>query len=402
MKRALFTLFLLLAFLILTWKYPRELYAGPGEEENISVPSSIPTYVHKRVYKKVWKEKEVDFPIVSATIADVDGDGEKELVTTDGKKLRIVQWKYGRFTSPKEKNSQKKHTFFSWPWRDKTGGNLIDSVNRKNREIRLMALASGDLDDDGKDEILFTGTKNHQIVSGIIRFREKGFTQTLAETGLYLRIFHHRNGTPFLVGQFLGEGNEATHLFRWDGTHIRSESTLPLPEGINLLSAGTYYSREPNDSAYYAFLAEGDLRFYSADLRKIAEIGPLRLPPSRTLKLRMNENGKTETRRIMIPKRIFAGDFNGDGKDEILAILRRPAINMAGLRRVRVRNSVADLVLTRGEIREYWDTQPIFSEIIDQAVGDIDNNGNLDLVLFVRQGLLTFHPNTRLLIYELR
>lgn len=402
MKRTLLILILSGLFCLSIFPLPDTLHAEENEVKKVDLPTAIPTYVQKRITQRTWKEKVIDFPVRSATIGDLDGDGKNELITTDGKTLRVVQWKYGQFLTPGTKNRKKKRFFSFWTWKHADDSNPLDTVNRDNRKIRYISLDSGDLNGDGRDEILYRGIQNGQLLSGILSFQGNRFQQSAAPPGVYLKILRTPEDHPFLAGQSFNPGREGTRRYHWEGEHIRSAGPLAIPPKAFLYAAGNYYSRDANRSAYYVLSEEGELRFYGPDLQEITKINAFRLPDFQTFRIRVqNHEGKTLKKKLRVPNRMLSGDYDQDGRDELLLILQRPILNVRLLRSLWTRETVADLVLANGQIREYWDTQPVFWKILDQAVGDIDNNGKRELVLFTREGILPFMQKTRLLIYEL-
>ncbi len=401
MKRILLSLILLALFSLLRFTTPVVVHAEESEAVKTDLPAEIPTYVRKRVTQKIWKEKVLPFPIRSAVIGDIDGDGKNELITTNGKSLRIVQWEYGRFQTPGTQQPEKKAFFSFWRRRHGDVKNPLDAVNEGNGKIRYIALDAGDLNGNGRDEILYQGIRDDQLISGILTFQGKKFQQAVL-SGVYLRILRNPKGHLFLAGQSFNPGREGISRYQWEGGQIRRTGPQAFPPGSALYSAGSHYSRDGDSSAYYVLSGTGELRFYSPGLQEITKIDAFRLPEFHTYKIRLhNPNGETLKKRLKIPYRILTGDYDQDGRDELLLILQRPILNVRLLRSLWTRESVADLVLANGQVREYWDTQPIFGKILDQAVGDIDNNGKRDLVLFIREGMLPFRHKTHLLIYEL-
>jgi hypothetical protein len=365
--------------------------------------AKIPTYVQKRIFKKTWKEKDVDFQIRSAAIGDLDGDGLNEVVSTNGKTLSLVQWDHGQFRTPASFGTEeKKRSFPFLPWIKRQSRNPLEDINKANRGLHNITLACADLDGDGRDEVLYRGMKKGHMISGILQYEGNSFSSHPADSGLYLELFHDKNGVPLLAGQDLGSGNENASLYQWDGKVLVKTSSLDLPDDTKLFSARSHFSGDAVKSSYVALNDDSILNFYSSDLKTIATVDSLSPPDLRTIRVRANEkDGGTGKKRYQIPKRLLTGDYDSDGRDEVLLILERPVINTFGLRSILVYNTVANIVLTNGSVREYWNTKPVLGEILDQSVGDIDNNGKDELVLFTKKGIIPFKKGTHILIYEL-
>ena len=396
--------------LVITAGSPR-LLAGPKDPpapetaatDAVTTGETIPTYVQRRIFKKVWKEKEVDFLIRSAAVGDFDGDGLNELITTNGKTLRLVQWHHGQFKTPSSfAGEEEKRSSFLFGKKKSQGIDPLEAVNDNNRNLNYITLTAGDFDGNGRDEILYRGMAEDQVHSGILQFREGQFSQHPGEPGIYLDLFHTGDGDPALVGQNLASSGERINRYTWSAEGFVEGDLLTLPEDVRLFSAQSHYSQDAAASAYVSIADPGAIHFYRSDLHQITTVEALSPPTLCSIRIRTTgENGDTVKKRFDIPKRFLTGDFDGDGRDEVLLILKRPVLDARGLRTLLAHNTVASLVLSNGTIREYWNTKPIFGEILDQTVGDIDNNGRDELILFTKKGLVPFLKGTQILIYEL-
>ncbi len=363
----------------------------------------VPSFIQKRVYKKVRKEGEVDFLIRSAAIGDFDGDGLNELISTDGKTLRIVQWHYGSFSGyPAESHSEKGGLARLWPWGSRQQETALDRLNEENRRLQYISLSSGDLDGDGRDEALFTAMDDHDLVSGILRYDGNGFGQSLSPPGLYLKLVPAPEGPPVLIGQQLSSEEEQTFRYGWNGSDLTREERIPLPDEARLFSAGHLLARDAGEPYFVRLTEDGTLEFFDHDLQVLTTTKSDPPEPRCTIRIAVDgADGKTRKKKFRIPRSFLTGDFDGDGRGEVLVSVKRPVVNLPGGRGLLVRHTIADLVVTQGRLWEYWNTAPIFGEILDVAVGDIDNNGRKDLVVFAKKGLMPLKRGTRFLIYEL-
>jgi hypothetical protein len=404
--------FLLLLILLLITPLDSTVYSDEEESSVSAIESEtetlnlnvIPSYVQKKIYKKTWYEKKLDFPIRYACIGDVDGDGMNELISTDGEKLRIIQWEYGQFRILQDTNGKEENRSFTfWTWPRNRSKNPLDEVNKLNRGMHFISLSARDLDEDGQDEILYIAIKSQKLFSGLLRYENQQFTQYLSNAGLFLKVFQDDDGRPLLVGQSLQSENKKAYHYEWKGNTFQRGNPVPLPEGIPIFFLSSYRTGDASGPAFVSFTNPGELRFFSSDLREMAKMDSLKVPVQETIRIRMDRaDHNSKKKKFRIPKRFLTGDFDGDGGDDLFLILTRPAFKLWGFRTLFKRNMVANLVFTNGQIQEFWDTKPIMGKILDQAVGDLDNNGRDDLVLFTRKGLIPFNKGTRLLIYELR
>ncbi len=376
-----------------------EKSAAELEEPRVTA-KPVPSFIQKRIYKKVRNEKEVSFLIRSAAIGDFDGDGLNELISTDGKSLRIVQWHYGSFSGyPGEDRPEKGRLARLWPWGGNRHGTALDRLNEENRKLQYISLSSGDLDADGRDEVVFTAMDDQHLVSGILQYEGDGFAQSLSETGLYLKLFPAPEGSPVLVGQQLSSAEEPTHRYGWNSSGLVREERMRLPDQTRLFSAGRLLAGNAAEPYLVRITEDGTLEFFSADLKVLTTSQSD--PPEPRCTIRIAADGKTRKKKFRIPRSFLTGDFDGDGRGEVLMTAKRPVVNLPGGLGLLVRHTIADFVLNHGQVWEYWNTAPIFGEILDVAVGDIDNNGRKDLVVFTKKGVIPFQKGTRFLIYEL-
>ncbi|MDX1763632.1 MAG: VCBS repeat-containing protein [bacterium] len=363
---------------------------------------TIPTYVQRRIFKKVWKEKEVDFLIRSAAVGDFDGDGLKELITTNGKKLRLAQWNHGEFRTPPSFAGEEERRSSFFGSKKSEGVDPLVTINDSNRNLDYITLTAGDFDGNGRDEILYTGMVKNQLRSGILAYRKEQFTDDPGEPGTYLQFFRTADGEAILAGQRLASEDAKVHRYDWNGEAFVQGDALALPDDVKLFSTHSHYSQDALASAYVSLTDTGTIQFYGAGLDPITAVDSHETPTLCSIRVRSTgKDGDTVKKRFDIPKRFLTGDFDGDGRDEVLLIVKRPVVDVRGLRSLLVQNTVANLVLSNGSIREYWNTKPIFEEILDQTVGDIDNNGRDELILFTKKGLIPFLKGTQILIYEL-
>ncbi|PIV84540.1 MAG: hypothetical protein COW52_07025 [Nitrospirae bacterium CG17_big_fil_post_rev_8_21_14_2_50_50_9] len=363
---------------------------------------AIPTYVQKKIYKKIWKQKKLNFSLESASIGDVDGDGMNELIGTDGRRLSMVQWRYGEFHPIFSSVQEGKRGFFSSRlWSREDSGRAMETINKLNKGIHYLSLSAEDLDGDGRDEILFTGIEDHEVVSGIIAYEKGGFQLYKADAGLYLKVFHGEDGRPVLAGQDLHSVKKETYHYLWDGNAVKKGESMELPEGVDIFNAESYLTGDPAGAAYVTLSHAEGLRFFSSDLKETAKgvsIGEIKQSSFRVHT--GDDQGKSGGKRVRIPQKFLSGDFDKDGMDEVLLIVDRPLADIWGVRHLLKRNRVADMILANGHVAEFWDTEPISGKILDLTVGDVDNNGKDDLVLILGDGWHPFAGGTKILIYE--
>jgi hypothetical protein len=88
--------------------------------------------------------------------------------------------------------------------------------------------------------------------------------------------------------------------------------------------------------------------------------------------------------RLYLPKRIFLQDLDGDGKQEVILVQNG---SLTGRLLERVRHFTSGEILSLSwdglGLAENWRTRKISGYVSDYAIGDFDNDGEIELVALV-------------------
>jgi hypothetical protein len=239
---------------------------------------------------------ETDLPELPLTAryfraADLDGDGAREYVFSDGNVLSVYRLE-------------------AEGWRNVW-------VAPKAQEGRHVYLDTADMDGNGKMEIFVTVMSGRGVFSLV--FEEEGRTfRQKAEIPGFVRVLSFPGQGPILLGQghqeermFAGEVKQ----YRWIGDGYVAGDGVVLPKGVNLYGFAAVDFGETHH-LIAAFDREDRLCIYSRGelIWKSAE----RYYNADTVLIESTPDVYDVRQRVAIPVRILTADIDSDGTDEII------------------------------------------------------------------------------------
>ncbi len=187
----------------------------------------------------MMKSQDLDFAIKALAVADVNNDGKKELVLTNGKKVMVFSQHQGELS-------------------------LIWEEAERNKQQHL-SLDIADINNNGYPEIFVTNYQKPHLASYVLEYQEGSYQRIAENIGYFLRLLP-LEGEPELLGQKLGTSQTfARPLYRlaWqEGTYEKRKSwDLPLNLSIYGISCGDVNN---DGQAELVFIDDYDrLRVYS-------------------------------------------------------------------------------------------------------------------------------------------
>ncbi len=128
---------------------------------------------------KRLKPIELDYsPTAGICLADIDGDGKKELITGGHNTIYVYRM-------------------------DDTKLNLLHSYNLKGYEI--LSINAGDFNKNGKDELYVTALYLDNATTVIFEGSQGDTLQKQSETDWYVRVVNHPSEGELLLGQKMGK-----------------------------------------------------------------------------------------------------------------------------------------------------------------------------------------------------
>ncbi len=321
--------------------YKRGLYTGVVFDTGVSGLSAKASGV--RIKKTVKGE------IATFELADLDGDGQTEIVALEGSQLKIYREVERKII-------------------------LVDKVALKSG-LRVHNVSIGDITGDDVPEICLSATEDLLVSSVIIRWSQAGgFVKVADNIRFYIRVVNIPAAGPVLLVQergvekvdFIKRGVRRAAL---ESGRVVAGGELPLPDLVNIFDF-TYADLDGDGRFEIAAIGGEDrLKIYNSanELLWVSDeryngskryLGPSQgaaVNEQDRKNLSVNENADREL--IFVPGRIQAVDVNNDGKSEIIVDESKMA-NMSWFKRMRpyTRAAVTGLVWNGQELVEAWRT----------------------------------------------
>ena len=302
--------------------------------------------------KGAKKRQTINGEIISMAVADIDGQPGEEIVTIDETRLAIFR----------------------------LNGRLIEKVTEKqlSRRLRLHALSLGDIDKDGRAEIVISATDGLDVSSMILRWNAAGGFQTLAENlRYYLRAVDLPAKGETLCGQRRGQAKidlirPGVSVLVLDAQgKLQMVEALPVPEKVNLFD----FSYADLDGDGYHEMVVVDqrekLKVYSPSNQLMwvstGQYGGSRVylgPSQGTSTDEQDRNNFTtnedrDRELIYVPARTVISDMDGDGRDEVVVSAGKMSA-IGFFNRLRpysfTSGTVKGMIWHEGELVEVWST----------------------------------------------
>jgi len=152
---------------------------------NMDAPAAkavpAPVAAPERVAKAFQRLKSVEIhfpPTAGICLADINGDGKKELVTGNNSTIYVYRI-------------------------DDVQLNLLSNFSLRNYTI--LSINCGDFDKSGKDEIYVTALRSEDAVTVVLEGTADGKLQRQSEADWYVRVINHPLEGELLLGQKMGQ-----------------------------------------------------------------------------------------------------------------------------------------------------------------------------------------------------
>jgi TolB-like protein len=329
------------------------------------------------MFQSLGYSKVLSFPrrvLKGVDAGDVDGDGKNEIVVMDHSKL--------------------------WVYRDEGKDIKLVAEFEATSNNDFLTLDVVDITGDKRAEICVTNATGDSLQSFILSYSEDGTFRYLAK-GLswYMRVVKIPGKGETLLAQYMGTDSDYTGYMRvvqWTGKKAKMGAKLKrgkkgqLPgeaEWIYDFTSGKFTSAEAQEF----LVMDGDAGRGKVRLMDITgsvlwksadEVGGSDNFIDR-LKLMADKRGSAtkSPRRIYLPPRLVAKDLDGDGLDDLVAVINEFSTG-EHLERVRVykKGYVTGLSWDGLALATAWRTQDIPEYVADFQVKDVDNDGRDELV----------------------
>ena len=311
-----------------------------------------------------WKSRNFKMLITGMDIGDVDSDGQQEIVVTSTDQVHIFR-------------SDRQRKFIK----------IAETPADKSRYFVGVDVA--DINTNGVPEIFVSSTTiNKEVVDSVIyEYNNKSFNTIAENQSWFYRVARSRFGGEFLIGQQYKRGQdtifkEPIYLMQPNGPSYSPGERLCRGGHANVLGATYEDVLASGKNTLVCYDSKDRLRIYNS--------------PDSTEWVSKDRSGgnmiffqlpKIEpgTDNIQFyPLRVRAVDLDHDGKVEVLAAYHEDLFrSMTASARRLSKGRIESLVWDGLGLSTQWKTKEISGRISDFLVGDVDNDGNNELVVAV-------------------
>ncbi|MDI7258710.1 MAG: FG-GAP-like repeat-containing protein [Thermodesulfobacteriota bacterium] len=262
-------------------------------------------------------------------------------------------------------------------------------------EHNFLTLDVADVNRNGIAEIIVTSVVEDDLRSFILEYEEGKFKKITGKAGWFFRVLDHPKDGPILMGQQMGSDGlfvGSIYKFVWKKKSFERGAKMDFPKETKIfgLALANLRSKETLDiltldefDRLRAMSREGKTfwssRDYFGGTTNFYETKKKVEAPYRA--------GTAPPWRTYIPTRILIKDFDGDGFHEVIINKNHPSGTRL-FHRIRSfdKAEVYSLFWDSGSLTTNWKTREIDGYISDYQVKDIDNDGTEELVVAIVAG----------------
>jgi len=386
---------------------PRAVYAQfPDEGALVSGLKGIASQIKERIlgqreislrskgtlraqllYQALGYSKLLRFPgkfIKGLAVGDVDGDGQNELVLIEPYKLLV--------------------------YRDIGEGLKLVAEFEKPSTYNFLNVNLSDLDGDGRAEIAITAsTEEGDLRSFVLKLKGNELKEIKGNLNRYFRSMR-LGGRKVLLSQAIGPDRD--YVGGIEEVRLEKGKLIFKPlkdlKGVEWVLSFVVGRFSGNESPEIARLNElGEIELLTPDGERLWK-GLKKYGTSDNYfdrpKVFVDAKGMPAgmPRRIYLPLRMEAVDLDNDGYEELLLGENQFTLGET-FERVRVYNAgkIVSLVWDGMTMTEAWRTQDIPGCIFDFELGDMDNDGLMELIVAVSSAPFFKKGSSNLVVFEL-
>ncbi len=304
----------------------------------------------------VWMSPPLNDNPVGLTTGDLTGDGRTEIAVALTNELHIMRMEAGQFVAVA----------------------VVDFP----AGTRLLTVDAHDMNQDGQAELYITAAVDTNLRSQVVEFRNGRFERVITMVNWFMRVVDLPGEGPVLLGQRMSRSAEPFRppVFRIERSRDRLSRgpALELPARVNLFSMIPLAPVE--DKAFFASLTADDrLQLVNADNDRLWRSGDY-FGGSDAFFYNQPDSDAVDRTPVFMQKRLLRLPSG-----EILTIQNQGSRLLQGLRTFTDAQLVAfEWDGSSLQLRERWRTPLQKGYMADFAVADIDDNGELELIVAMR------------------
>ncbi|MCK4469776.1 MAG: VCBS repeat-containing protein [Desulfobacterales bacterium] len=347
------------------YMHPERLLSGEFIESEEDVEGGKTPFVmtgRGDVGPGFWKSKNFRMQIKGLALGDVDGDGKTETVMITNQEVHIYRSENDRFTKIKEIEGEKYYKYLS-----------VDVA---------------DINKDGKAEIFVTclNKSSKSLESFVLEFNGSDFKTVADNENWYFRVISRPVLGPMLVGQKMGISElfmPGVYELAWTGSRYkpRGKVATGLPENITVFGFTMGDLLNTKGDVVAAFDEEERLRIYTTSGSQEWKSEDRFGGSENYIDIDFQDKEGDYESRVYLPHRLYIVDLNKDGKTELITV-KNKSISGHLFRKFRHYSGAwfESLSWDGLGLAKNWHTRKVSGYICDYAIGDIDNDGELELV----------------------
>jgi len=325
-----------------------------------------------------WKSGNFEMQIQGLALGDVDGDGATETVIISTQKIMILRIQQGRLLNLKEIAGERTQRFF---WVDVAD---IKANGIAEIYVNCINVNSGNLE------------------SFVLEWNGKDFETIAGRLKWYLRVLEMPGRGAVLLGQKMGASDlffPGIYEMTWSGAVYDSAERLSLPKGTNIFEFAQGDVMNNGNEMLVTFEPDDRLQIQTLSGKKEWKSDERYGGSENFIR-----NAPNAERRTFLSQRIFITDLNRNGQTEV-TVLNNYGVTGVLFRNFRSYSSGLFVSLSWDGfgLSENWHTNKVSGYLADSAIGDIDNDGEPELVAAVvsrREGVVE-KAKSALIVYEL-
>jgi len=332
-----------------------------------------------------WKSKNFRMQIKGLALGDVDGDGKTETVMITNQEVHIYRSENDRFIKIKEIAGKKYYKYLS-----------VDVA---------------DINKNGMAEIFVTclNKPDKSLDSFVLEWNGSDFKTVADDENWYFRVISRPVLGPMLVGQKMGISDLfmfGVYELVWTGSRYKPQGkvVMGLPENITVFGFTMGDLFNDKGEVVAAFDEEERLRIYTTGGDQEWKSEDRFGGSENYIDIDFQDKEGDYESRVYLPHRLYIVDLNKDGKTELITV-KNKSISGHLFRRFRHYSGAwfESLSWDGLGLAKNWHTRKVSGYICDYAIGDIDNDGELELVAAIvsRRDVLGQKAKSSVISYDL-